>query len=146
MRIGIRGRSGSEFDYVQICRLTGRKIVEGAVLIFGVGSVAPGSPRRGRSPTAYLVGVSAVSGASFRACGFAVLSFNYRLQDDTGDWEVPRTGRQGCLPYGANQVRRAWRRRAASWSLGPRGDLLARTEREGGTLRAGQIVRRRLSH
>src|SRR6266699_1638699 len=45
-----------------------------------------------------------------------------------------------------DQSSRAWRRHAASWSLGARGCVLARTEREGGTLRAGQIVRGRLAH
>src|SRR5260370_3865206 len=46
----------------------------------------------------------------------------------------------------ADQSRCDWGRQAASWSLDPRAGVLARTEREGGSLRAGQIVRRRLAH
>src|SRR6266481_6562705 len=46
----------------------------------------------------------------------------------------------------ADQSRCDWGRQAANWSLGSRGCVLARAEREGGTLRAGQIVRRRLPH
>ncbi len=64
-----------------------------------------GRSRRRRAEDQF--SVSAASSAGFPACGFAELSSSAMFSAvKTGDWKVPRTRRQDCLRYGAEQVPR----------------------------------------
>ncbi len=52
----------------------------------------------------YLFSASAADSVGFRACGLTVLSSTVS-SIDTGDWEVPRTGRQDVCPTAQNRYR-----------------------------------------